>query len=178
MKKPAARPKVAVRQVTAATAQDTVALAALLRDAVEGQASVGFVLPLGADEAEAWARASMQALGPGLMLWLAEVDGRAVGSVQLGPCLKANGRHRGEVMKLLVHRAARGLGVARELMAALERGAREAGLMLLVLDTEAGSPAEAIYRHLGWHHAGNVPDYAVTPTGKLHATAVFYKRVA
>ncbi len=51
--KPAARPCIAVRQVTAPTGPDTAALAALLRDAVEGQASVGFVLPLGVDEAPA-----------------------------------------------------------------------------------------------------------------------------
>ncbi len=119
----------------------------------------------------------MQALGPGLMLWLTEIDRQAVGTVQLAPCLKPNGRHRGEVMKLLVHGRSRGLGVASALMAALEQRACEAGLTLLVLDTESGSPAEAIYRHLGWQHAGNLPDYAVTPSGTLHATAVFYKRL-
>ena len=151
------------------------ALAALLSDAVAGGASVGFTLPLAAGEARAWADGVVAALGPGLVLWFAEHDGHVVGTVQLGPCLKPNGRHRGDVMKLLVHSQARGAGTASALMAALEAHARATGLTLLVLDTEAGSTAEAIYRHQGWRHFGDVPDFAVTPSGTLHATACYYK---
>ena len=78
-------------------------------------------------------------------------------------------------MKLQVHSQARGGGVASALMAALEAHSRATGLTLLVLDTETGSAAEAIYRHLGWRHYGDVPDFALTPTGTLHATACYYK---
>ena len=95
--------------------------------------------------------------------------------MQLAPCLKPNGRHRGEVMKLLVHRRARGRGIASALLAALEAHAHATGLSLLVLDTEAGSPAEALYRHLGWRYGGSIPGYALTPDGAPHATVYLYK---
>ncbi len=169
-----------IREVAAGQADAAVraALAGLLADAVQGGASVGFVLPLPAQETQVWADAVAAGLGPGLALWLAEKDGQIVGTVQLGPCLKANGRHRGEVMKLLVHRSARGQGVATALMAALEAHARRTGLRLLVLDTEAGSGAEALYRRLGWVPFGQVPDYAITPQGVPHATACYFKALA
>lgn len=168
---------VQIRRVLAASPHDTTALARLLEDAVEGQASVGFLWPLAPCEALRWAEGVMQSLGPGLMLWLAESDGVAVGTVQLGLCLKPNGRHRGEVMKLLVLRSARGRGIASALMARLEDEARAAGLRLLVLDTEKGSAAEPVYRHLGWQHVGDVPDYALTPAGAPHATAIHCKSI-
>ena len=164
-----------VRRVDAADSHAAGALATLLTATVEGGASIGFTLPLSPSEAKAWADGVLAALGPGLVLWFAERSGLVVGTVQLGPCLKPNGRHRGDVMKLQVHSEARGGGVASALMAALEAHARATGLTLLVLDTEAGSAAEAIYRHLGWRHCGDVPDFAVTPTGTLHATACYYK---
>ena len=39
-------------------------------------------------------------------------------------------------------------------MAAAEAVARDDGRWLLVLDTVTGSPAEALYRSLGWHESG------------------------
>jgi acetyltransferase len=45
-----------------------------------------------------------------------------------------------------------------------------------VLDTIAGLPAESVYRHLGWHKAGEIPEYAAMPDGELRATAYYYKR--
>ena len=164
-----------VRRVDATDSHAATTLAALLTATVEGGASIGFTLPLASGEAKAWADGVLAALGPGLVLWFAERNGQVVGTVQLGPCLKPNGRHRGDVMKLQVHSQARGGGVASALMATLEAHSRATGLTLLVLDTEAGSAAEAIYRHLGWRHYGDVPDFALTPTGTLHATACYYK---
>ncbi len=154
------------------------ALASLLTQAVQGGASVGFTWPLPPQAAADWADSVCLALGPGLRLWLAERDGMPVGTVQLGPVLKANGRHRGEVMKLLVAPSARGRGVGAALMQALEAGARAAGLTLLVLDTEAGSDADPIYRHMGWQHFGIVPGHSVSPDGRLHDTAYFFKRLS
>lgn len=151
------------------------ALADLLVDTVASGASVGFVRDLSLADAQEWASSTLATLGPGLRLWVAEAAGRVVGSVQLAPCLKPNGRHRGEVMKLLVQRSARGRGVASALLARLEADARAAGLTLLVLDTEAGSPAEAIYRHRGWRYGGTIPAYAVTPDGAPHATVYLYR---
>lgn len=161
-----------------AGAAERAALANLLTHAVQGGASVGYTWPLPPTAAAEWADGVCRALSPGLRLWLAERGGTPVGTVQLGPVLKANGRHRGEVMKLLVAPAARGQGVARALMQALEDAARAAGLTLLVLDTEAGSDADPIYRHLGWQHFGIVPGHSVSPDGRPHDTAYLFKRLS
>ena len=59
------------------------------------------------------------------MLWVAEAEGKIVGSVQLAPSQKENGRHRAELQKLFVHSAFRGQGISTQLMAAAEsRGQR------------------------------------------------------
>ena len=168
---------VTLRRVETAAAAPAEGLMDLLIDVVRGGASVGFLWPLERAEARAYWNAVLAELGEGLQLWVAESGGRVLGTVQLAPCLKPNGRHRAEVQKLLVDPAARGRGIASRLMAAVEAEARVRGLTLLVLDTLVGSAADPIYRHLGWQHAGAIPDYAATPDGVLHATAVFYKRL-
>lgn len=63
-------------------------------------------------------------------------------------------------------------------MAAAEASARASGRTLLVLDTQAGSVAETVYRRRGWERAGEIPDYATTPQGGLHPTVYYYKRLA
>ncbi|MCB1057475.1 MAG: GNAT family N-acetyltransferase [Acidobacteria bacterium] len=151
------------------------ALCHLLQDSVDGGASVGFVSPLPPEEAEAFWREILDELGPDLRLWIAEDEGEVVGSVQMARCTKPNGRHRAEVRKLAVLRSARGRGIASGLMVALETAAREMRLRLLYLDTHAGSAAEHLYHHLGWTRAGEIPDYATTPTGELHPTVLFFK---
>ena len=110
-------------------------------------------------------------------LALASDGDRALGTVQLSLCGKPNGRHRAEVQKLMVHRDARRRGVAAQLMAALERVARDEGLRLLVLDTEVDSPAETFYRALGFQRAGEIPDFATSPQGELCGTALYWKRL-
>jgi len=47
-----------------------------------------------------------------------------------------------------------------------------------VLDTLTDSAAASVYRHLGWRHAGSIPEYAATPDGRLHATSYFYKQLS
>lgn len=154
------------------------ALAALLQDAVEGGASVGFLAPLSGRTARGYWRGVMAALGEELSLWLAYEGEHIVGAVQLAQCSKANGRHRGEVQKLFVLRTHRGRGIARALLEAVERHAQQQRMHLLVLDTEAGSAAEQLYRHLGWQPAGMIPDFALSPDGRLHATMYFYKTLS
>ena len=110
-------------------------------------------------------------------LWVAETGGQIVGSVQLCLCLKDNGRHRAEVQKLFVLTANRGQGIATALMEELENFARAGGRSLLVLDTVAGSDAETVYAHLGWHKSGEIPLYAAMPDGELRATAYYYKHL-
>jgi GNAT superfamily N-acetyltransferase len=152
-------------------------LSDLLADAVHGGASVGFLAPLAPGTAAAYWHDVAASLGPGLLLWVAEDGDEVVGAVQLAPALRENGLHRAEVCKLFVRRTHRGRGVASRLMQTLEAAAREAGRTLLVLDTQAGSDAENVYRHLGWQKAGEIPAYARSPDGALHATALYFKRI-
>lgn len=151
-------------------------LADLLVDVVDGGASLGFLAPLAPADAAAWWESLAPAVDDGqLRLWAANEGGRVVGTVSLKPELKANGRHRAEVTKLMVHRDARGRGVARRLLAEVESAAAAAGLSLLVLDTQTDSPAERLYRAAGWTRAGIVPDYASDPAGVLHPTTIYFK---
>ena len=148
----------------------------LLVDVVDGGASLGFLAPLAPADAAAWWESVAPAVDDGqLRVWAANEGGRVVGTISLKPELKANGRHRAEVTKLMVHRDVRGRGVARRLLAEVESAAADAGLSLLVLDTQTGSPAEHLYRAAGWTRAGIVPDYASDPAGVLHPTTIYFK---
>lgn len=150
-------------------------LCALLIEAVDGGASVGFLAPLSAATATAYWEQVLAALGETLQLWVAEQDGQLLGTVQLALCPKENGKHRAEVQKLLVAQAARGQGIARRLMVMVEADAHTQGRTLLVLDTQTGSVAESVYQRLGWTKGGEIPNYATTPHGQLHSTSYFYK---
>jgi len=151
---------------------------ALLRDAVEGNASVGFVQPLAESSLQAfWDDIAAEVEAGERSALAAEQDGRIVGSVQLAPCTKDNGRHRAEVQKLLVHSGARRRGIARALMDAVEAHARAQGIRLLLLDTREASAAESLYRRSGWTAFGTVPDYACDPDGTPADCVFFYKRL-
>jgi acetyltransferase len=151
------------------------ALSELLIDAVHNGASVGFLAPLPKEIAENYWQKVFAALGDGLALWVAESDGKLVGSVQLDRCQKQNGRHRAEIQKLFVLKAFRGQSISSKLMAAAENFAHNDQRTLLVLDTLAGTFAETVYQHLGWQKAGEIPQYAATPDGVLQATVYYYK---
>jgi len=169
-----------VRLLNAGEARAAVsALAGVLSDCVEGGASVGFMQPYRPADAEPYWREVADAVESGAtLLFTAETDGEIVGTVQVGLAQMPNQPHRGDLKKLLVHRKARGTGIARRLMAAAESEAARRGRTLLVLDTATGSPAEAIYPRLGWTRCGVIPDYALWPEGGLCDTTIFYKRLA
>ncbi len=155
-------------------------LAVLLTDTVAGGASVGFLAPLDRAEAVAWWKARADAVAAGALdVWAAR-DGRdrVLGTVSLALPDKPNSRHRAELVKLMVHRDARGRGLGRALLTAAERAAAAAGVTLLHLDTETDSPAESLYRSAGWIRVGEIPDYAADPAGALRPTSIYYKRVA
>lgn len=152
-------------------------LAEVLRDCIEDGASVGFVLPVQHEALVDWWRAALRTSGT--FTWVArDATGRIGGCVQLKPVAYPNGLHRADVSKLLVHRSHRGKGVASALMAALESEALRQGRTLLMLDTQSGSPAEAIYCGWGWVEYGRVEDYAAWPDGSLGATTFLHKRLS
>ncbi|WP_405659969.1 GNAT family N-acetyltransferase [Streptomyces sp. NBC_01166] len=151
-------------------------LAALLIEAVEDGASVGFLAPLDRAAAAIWWRERAAAVEAGShQVWIARDDERLAGTIGLVKAALPNARHRAEVAKLVVRPSARNRGVGRALLAAVERSAAAEGLTLLVLDTETGSDAERLYRSAGWTPCGSVPDYASDPFGTLRATTFYYR---
>lgn len=154
-------------------------LCEVLADCVNGGASVGFMQPYSPADAEAYWRGVAEAVADdATLLFVAELHGQIVGTVQVGAAQMPNQPHRGDLKKLLVHRSARGHGLARLLMEAADREAARRGKTLLVLDTATGSDAEAIYPRLGWQRVGVIPDYALWPEGGFCATTLFYKQIA
>ncbi|MFD5463061.1 GNAT family N-acetyltransferase [Kitasatospora sp. NPDC127059] len=155
-------------------------LADLLLDAVADGASIGFLDDLDRTEAARWWLQYEDALAAGHRLsWIArDSGGRIVGTVSLVLGDKDNGRHRAEVVKLMVHRDARGQGLARRLLDTAERAAAAASATLLLLDTRTDSPAERLYHSAGWTPYGLVPGYAADPDGTLASSTFFYKTLA
>lgn len=153
-------------------------LVALFEDAVESGASVGFVLPLEPGEAlRYWEGVKTKISSGDLILLVAWQDSRIVGSVQLCLEKRPNGRHRAEVVKLLVHRSARRRGIGQALMQAVEKAALDEGRTLLVLDTRRGDDADQLYRKIGYVPAGIIPRYALSSTRSLEDTVFFYKEL-
>ena len=154
-------------------------LIVLLLDAVNDGASIGFLADLDEGEAADYFAQVHAAMTDGsLLLWVAHEQGRVLGSVQLSLCQKPNGLNRAEIQKLLVLSDARRRGIARLLMQAVEQEAATRKRGLLYLDTEAGSDAEQLYRHLGYQCIGGLPDYACGPDDIYRANAIYYKTLA
>ncbi|MGP3949778.1 GNAT family N-acetyltransferase [Streptomyces sp. 7N604] len=154
-------------------------LADLLVDVVTGGSSLGFLAPFGQESAADWWHAQQPAVADGsLTVWVARGPDGITGTVGLARNPKPNGRHRAEIVKLMVHRDARGRGVARALLATAEQAAARAGASLLILDTETGSAAEHLYRSAGWTRYGMVPDYAADPDGSLQDCSFYFKRLS
>ncbi|MBI5653617.1 MAG: GNAT family N-acetyltransferase [Chloroflexi bacterium] len=151
-------------------------LIALLRDAVDDGASVGFLPPLDEQLARAyWAEVVRAVENQSRILLVARADLQIVGTVQLDLCTRQNGLHRAEVMKLLVHTVHRRQGIGEALMRALEREAIRAQRTTLILDTRVGDPSEALYAKLGYVRAGIIPECARSANGALDASAIYYR---
>ncbi|SDB35183.1 GNAT family N-acetyltransferase [Bauldia litoralis] len=169
----------AIRMLSPDDVQERISeLGALLHACVHAGASINFVLPFGAHEAEAFWR---EIVVPGVaaggrIVLVAERDGHIVGSVQLGIDTPPNQPHRAEVNKLMVHPDMRRRGIARSLMAAIEQEARRCGRSLLTLDTRTGDSAEPLYATLGYRTVGVIPGYCRDPfVDRLDSTTIMFK---
>lgn len=153
-------------------------LAEILQACVREGASVGFVLPFSLDEAHAyWCDKVAPAHAAGSKVVLAAaLGGEVVGTAQLDFDGMPSKRHHAEVSKVLVDPRFRRAGVARALMAEIERRATGDGRWLLTLDT-AGDAAETLYRSLGYALAGTIPLYArdAFEADRYDATRLMYK---
>lgn len=151
-------------------------LSGILVDAVAHGASVNFLAGFSHEEARAFWRGQFPALAEGrTRLLVAEDVARLVGTVLLFFAHQPNAPHRAEVGKMLVLSSHRRRGLGRRLLAAAEAAALDAGRTLLLLDTEASSAGEALYRRCGWTALGAIPDHSYTTDGRLAAAAVFFK---
>jgi ribosomal protein S18 acetylase RimI-like enzyme len=162
-----------------ALAQARPRLGEILIACVHAGASIGFLHPLSAADADAyWARIEQAVAGGRCVVLAAAIeDGAIAGTVQLDIDTLPNQPHRATVSKLLVHPELRRRGLGEALMRALEQRALAAGRWLLTLDTATGD-AERLYERLGFSRAGEVPDYAMNPDRSLTATTFLYKRLA
>ncbi len=167
-----------IRRLETASDREIEGLSDVLRDCVEGGASVGFMLPLTRGKAQAfWRGASASAArGERVVLVAEEQAGAIVGTAQVIWAQFENQPHRADVAKMLVHRRARRQGIGAALLAAAERCALEAGRTLLVLDT-ASADAERLYVRQGWQRVGDIPDYALWPAGRFCSTTIFFKEL-
>jgi acetyltransferase len=153
-------------------------LVELLQDAVSGGASVGWTELPGTREARNYWTEVLEAVGRGERLLFVATDNHVcAGAIQLAFAPRPNGRHRGEVQKLMVHSQYRRKGTGRALLAALEHAAAARGLTLLVLDVRSGDPAEQLCRRAGYQLVGNVPGFARSTTGTFDPTTIYYRQL-
>jgi GNAT superfamily N-acetyltransferase len=152
-------------------------LGALLKDAVDGGASVNFVSGVTQVQTEGWwlGRSARVADGTITVFVARDGDGRIVGSTLLERSVNPNSPHRAEIGKVIVDRSMRRQGVASALMRAAEDLARAEGRWMLILDTVTGSPAAALYESLGWVTVGTIPGYALNTDGVPEAATYYYK---
>jgi GNAT superfamily N-acetyltransferase len=151
-------------------------LATVLIDCVEGGASVSFMAPLSRERASSFWRQVAQGVHTGARALIVAEDADGIcGTVQLVLDLPENQPHRADLAKMLVHRRARRRGLGAALVRAAEATARDCGRTLLVLDAVTGGDAARMYERLGWVRVGDVPGFALMPTGEPCSTTYFYR---
>lgn len=147
-------------------------LSKLLIKVVDDGASLGFLPPLRSSEAaEYWGNAP----NCDVLLLIAKINNRIVGSVQVHLSTKQNGSHRAEIAKLMTHPDYRRKGIGSSLMKRAEEIAKQERRSLLVLDTREGDPSNNLYASMGYILGGRIPYYARSANGELHATNLYYK---
>ena len=108
---------------------------------------------------------------PHIRFFLARLDGAAVGCG--GVALFAD---FAEIKRMYVRDSARGRGVAQALLTRIETTAREAGHIVLRLETgERQSPALKFYARAGFQSGAAFGDYAAMPP-QATATSVFMEK--
>lgn len=168
---------ITIERITPASIHKIIpSLTALLQNAVEHGASIGFLLPISDQETlDYWNEVAKAIEDPHRILLIARADNEVAGTVQLDLASRANGSHRAEIIKLMVHTSFRQQGIAQMLMNSIEQEAARAGRTTLVLDTREGDVSEKLYTKLGYQRAGTIPQYARSTNGELHTTVFMFK---
>jgi ribosomal protein S18 acetylase RimI-like enzyme len=165
-----------LRRVSSPTDSDLEEPAELLIDCVEGGASVSFMHPLTRERAVSfWQRVAEGVVSGERVVLVAEDELGICGTVQLVLGMPENQPHRAELVKMLVHRRCRRMGLGAALMRAAEDLGRECGKTLLVLDAVSGGDAARLYERLGWVLVGTIPDFALYPKGGFCSASYYYR---
>lgn len=153
-------------------------LCVVLIDSVADGAAISFMATVTKAETEHfWLHDVRSAVECGNRhLFGAFVDGRLVGTVQLVIGMPPNQQHRAEISKMVDHPDRRRRGLGKALMNAALSAAKEAGKVIVTLDTRTGDVSEALYRGVGFEEAGVIPDFSYDPDGgKRHWTTFMYR---
>jgi len=92
-------------------------------------------------------------------LYVAEVDGRALGLAHMAYTRRLAGAPEARLELLVVAPAARGQGVAGSLAALVAARARRRGCMVVRCALAASADAGAALEHLGWRRIGDVFEF-------------------
>lgn len=153
-------------------------LGALLLDAIESGASVGYQSGTSREDAESAFYRLRGALDKGdLLIWIARDERGLLGTVRLELSNESEGLNRATPKLLLVHRRARRQGIGKQLITAMENAATTHHRGLLCLDVQASTSAEAFYRAQGYRCLGELPDYICSSDGYYHPAVIYYKRL-
>jgi acetyltransferase len=116
-------------------------------------------------------------MAPNRTVLVVELDAEIVGMAHIVRSGAANAPHRAEVQRVAVAETARGTGIGRRLMSAVEDAALAQGLILLWLTTHDASEACAFYDAVGYTKLGVMPAYSRRPDGTLWPAAFYFKQL-
>ena len=152
---------IAIEEVTRLSTRDLDELCEAADDAIRSGGGFGWLTPPVRAIMEAYWRGVL--LVPDRRLFIGRLDGVIVGSAQLHrPPKSSEARaHTAHLTSHFVAPWARGHGVARALLVAVENAARQQGHVVLELDVrETQDAALQIYRQYGYVEWGRHPYYA------------------
>jgi ribosomal protein S18 acetylase RimI-like enzyme len=153
-------------------------LSELIIEVVANGGSVSFMHPMPIEQAEAFWKNSLAAAARGERVVLGAFDGEIlVGTVTLLLDCPPNQPHRGEIAKMMTRLSHRHRGIATALLQKAEQIAIARDKTLLVLDTAVDDGAAPFYEKQGYTLTGLIPDFALTPHGKLTGTLIYWKRI-
>jgi ribosomal protein S18 acetylase RimI-like enzyme len=107
---------------------------------------------------------------------VAEVDGKVVGTVMLSRRAHPLYAHRAEVDDVVVHGDYQRRGIARRLIAECRARAESMGVEIFEIGVRGGTPAEEVYRRLGFIEYARLPGGIKEPGdgGNVFDEVLFY----
>lgn len=94
---------------------------------------------------------------------VAEVDGVVIGNILIEKEEFVLHSHRCSLADVVVNTAFQGMGTAKKLLECAKQQAKKLGLKLLTVHVRGGTPAEEVYKKLGFIEAGRIPKGIVEP---------------